>query len=480
MPGDSITAGGVDHKVEPVQQGITNWVLEIRNELNGVDEVEPVQQGSTNWAKEEWVVEIDQLLRDGSTARKRYRYSEKRSIYKVPDLLKNLNNKAYEPQMVSFGPYHYGKEHLMPMEKRKHTMLLDFLQESGEPLESYFNALAPVVQELKDFYDALEPRWHGDTSGFLKLMVLDGCFMLHILDSESRHPFNGLYFLGNLETAGIKRDMLLLENQLPMLVLLKIDQVRNGGEPREKFIQELVLESWGFWSRTPLRMGKCLHVLDLYRKTLIWDEQYVSDTGEFGQTFQFWSAIELTEAGIRLKPSFEIMQERISFNADDGVLTLPRLEVDHATESTFLNLIAFDGLHVGDLRGELTSFIYFLRQLIKSPRDVNVLISNRILVNNGIGSDEAIVQLFDSLSKEAPILNPYTSKMIIVYYRIWYYRNKPQNRLRAYAAYLAHAYHESTNWSPLAYWSILAAILLFILSFLQTWYTLYPYYHPHK
>ncbi|KAF7135569.1 hypothetical protein RHSIM_Rhsim08G0051700 [Rhododendron simsii] len=453
MPGDSTTAGGVD-------------------------EVEPVQQGRTNWAYEEWVVEIrnelDQLLHDGPTALQE-RFSKKRSvIYKVPALLKNLNNKAYEPQMVSFGPYHYGKEHLMPMEKRKHTMLLDFLQESGKPLESYVNALAPAVQDLKDFYDALEPRWHGDTSGFLKLMVLDGCFMLHFLDRESRDKLD---FLGDLETAGIKRDMLLLENQLPMLVLLKIDQVQNGGELSEESIEDLVLGSWGFWSGTPLGMGKCLHVLDMYRKTLIWDERYDSHTASSGQAFQFWSAIELTEAGIRLEPSFEIMQERISFNTDDGVLRLPFLVADHAMESTFLNLIAFDGLHVGDLRGEVTSFIYFMRQLIKSPRDVSVLISSGILKNNGIGSDEAIVQLFDSLSKQAPILNPYTSKMIHVYDGIWNYRCKRKNRLRAY---VVHAYHESTNWSPWAYWSILAAILLFILSFLQTWYTLYPYYHPRK
>ncbi|XP_058179963.1 UPF0481 protein At3g47200-like [Rhododendron vialii] len=397
MPGDSITAGGVD-------------------------EVEPVQKGSTNWANEEWVVdirnELDRLLHDGPTAL-RERFSKKRSmIYKVPAFLKNLNNKAYEPQMVSFGPYHYGKEHLMPMEKRKHTMLLDYLQRSGKPLESYVNALAPVVQDLKDFYNALEPRWHGDTSGFLKLMVLDGCFMLHFIDRESHY--------------GLNRDMLLLENQLPILVLLKIDQVRN----------------------------------------------YVSHTGSSGKAFQFWSAIELTEAGIRLKPSIAVEQGRISFNADDGVLRLPRLEVDHATESIFRNLIAFDSLHVGDLRGELTSFIYFMRQLIKIPRDVSVLIARGIIVNNGVGSDEAIVRLFDSLSKEVPMLNPFTSKMFNdVYEPILDYRRKPQNRLRAY---VVHAYHESTNWSPLAYLSILAAILLFILSFLQTWYTLYPYYHPRK
>ncbi|KAG5534886.1 hypothetical protein RHGRI_022865 [Rhododendron griersonianum] len=218
MPGDSITAGGTVDEVEPVKQGSTNWaneewVLEIRN-----DEVEPVQQGSTNRANEEWVLEIrnelDQLLHDGPTALQE-RLSKKRSmICKVPALLKNLNNKAYEPQMASFGPYHYGKEHLMPMEKRKHTILLDFLTKSGEPLESYVNALAPVVQDLKDSYDALDPYWHVDTSRFLKLMVLDGCFMLHILGGRGELPD---YFLGDLETAGIKRTCSSLKINCPCL-----------------------------------------------------------------------------------------------------------------------------------------------------------------------------------------------------------------------------------------------------------------------
>ncbi|KAG5534888.1 hypothetical protein RHGRI_022867 [Rhododendron griersonianum] len=440
----------------------------------GVDEVEPVQQSSIN---EEWVVEIrnelDQLLRDGPTALQE-RLSKKRSmICKVPALLKNLNNKAYEPQMASFGPYHYGKEHLMPMEKHKLNTLLHLLTKSGKPLESYVDALAPVVQDLKDCYDALPPSWRKDTSGFLKLMVLDGCFMLHILDRWTRD------FLGDLETAGIERDMLLLENQLPMLVLVKIDQVRNGGEPREEFIQKLVLDYWELSSPQPLRMGKCLHLLDSCRMALFGDEKYVSDTDSSDRTtFQFWSAIELTEAGIRLEPAKSVRtQETISFNANDGVLTLPTIVVDHAMESMFLNLIAFDGLCIGDLRGEVTSFIYFMRQLIKTPRDVSVLTSSHILKNNGIGSDEAIFQLFDSLSKEAPILNPPTKMCFDVYKRIQQYRRKPQKRLRAY---VVHAYHESTNWSPWACWSILAAILLFILSFLQTWYTLYPYYHPRK
>ncbi|KAG5534885.1 hypothetical protein RHGRI_022864 [Rhododendron griersonianum] len=451
--------------------------VELLDDGSSSSEVESmlaVQQCTTN---QEWVVQIRneaervELLDDGSISTALDRYSKKRSIFKVPALLKNLNDKAYEPQMVSFGPYHNGKEHLMPMEKCKHNTLLHFLKRSEKPLQSYVDALVPMVQDLKDCYDALHPSWNADTSGFLKLMVLDGCFMLRILGGNFSKNWPGPVF-GDMETAGIKRDMLLLENQLPMLVLVKIDQVQNGGELRQEFIQKHVpLRYFSFWPRS---VAKCLHVLDMYRKTLIWDERYVSETPPtFSvQTHAFWSAIELTEAGIRLEA-----EETISFHKDKGVLRLPRLEVNNATESIFLNLIAFDGLHAWGFQGEVTSFIYFMRQLIQSPRDVRLLISSHIL-ENGIGSDEAIVQLFDSLSKEVPILNPFTSKMFNdVYKPIQDYRRKPQNRLRAY---LVHAYHESTNWSPLAYLSILAAILLFILSFLQTWYTIYPYYRPRK
>ncbi|XP_058180331.1 UPF0481 protein At3g47200-like isoform X1 [Rhododendron vialii] len=452
-------------------------LLDDGSSSSEVESVLDVQQWTTNRANQEWVVQIRneservKLLDDGSISTALDRYSKKRSIFKVPALLKNLNDKAYEPQMVSFGPYHYGKEHLMPMEKRKLNTLLHFLKRSEKPLESYFNALVPVVQDLKDFYDALHPSWNADTCGFLKLMVLDGCFMLRILGGNLSEYWPGPVF-GDMETAGFKRDMLLLENQLPMLVLAKIDQVQNGGELRQEFIQNRVaVRYFGIWPRP---VGKALHVLDMYRKTLIWDVRYVSENPPTfsGQTHAFSSAIELTEAGIRLEAG-----ETISFHKDDGVLRLPRLEVDHATESIFLNLIAFDGLHAWGFQGEVTSFIYFMRQLIQSPRDVRLLISSRIL-ENGIGSDEAIIQLFDSLSKEVPILNPFTSKMFNdVYEPILDYRRKPQNRLRAN---LVQAYHESTNWSPLAYLSILAAILLFILSFLQTWYTIYPYYRPRK
>lgn len=52
----------------------------------------------------------------------------KQSIYRVPALMRDSNSKAYEPRVVSIGPYHYGKEHLEAMEEHKHRALRHFLK----------------------------------------------------------------------------------------------------------------------------------------------------------------------------------------------------------------------------------------------------------------------------------------------------------------------------------------------------------------
>ncbi|KAL9411145.1 hypothetical protein AB3S75_044854 [Citrus x aurantiifolia] len=45
--------------------------------------------------------------------------SDKFNIFKVPDVLRKLNEKAYEPEMLAIGPYHRGKEQLLAFEEHK-------------------------------------------------------------------------------------------------------------------------------------------------------------------------------------------------------------------------------------------------------------------------------------------------------------------------------------------------------------------------
>lgn len=154
---------------------------------------------------------------------------KKRSIYRVPTCVTDLNKKAYKPQAVSFGPYHHGEEHLQTMEDHKRRALLHFFKRSDKPIKLLVESLAEVVQDLKDSYDLLDPAWQKDTSAFLQLMIVDGCFMLEILrtathtmdDYDPNDPIfsdhGRLYIMPY-----VRRDMLMLENQLPMLVLDKL------------------------------------------------------------------------------------------------------------------------------------------------------------------------------------------------------------------------------------------------------------------
>ncbi|PSR86635.1 UPF0481 protein [Actinidia chinensis var. chinensis] len=433
---------------------------------------------------EEWVIELKRLEDYSSTMVDRQ--VKKRSIYKVPPHVTNLNKNAYRPQVVSFGPYHHGEKHLMPMEEHKHRALFHFLKRTNMALQIIVDNLTKVVQDLKDSYDLLGDVWQLDTRRFLKLMVLDGCFMLEVLYYYTGTPLanpvnyapNDLIFSahGRLHVMPyIRRDMLLLENQLPMLVLTELVGAMDRENTQSWGAEEVVKTLIGRFTNTicPV-IGECLHVLGTFRNGVLWSSPKEKREGPialYDERQITLSAMELQDAGISFKIRKFGFPDEISFK--DKVLCLPVLVVDDTTESMFLNLIAFERLHVGTGNG-VTSYIFFMGAIINNVRDVRLLKSNGI-IETAIGSEEVIVELFKSLSKGTK-LEP-GSNPDVAHTEIREYRRKPWNQFRAN---FIHAYHTSTQWNPWAYWSIIFAILLFTLTLVQTAYTISPYYRPNK
>ncbi|GLT30233.1 hypothetical protein SLA2020_050460 [Shorea laevis] len=309
--------------------------------------------------KSSWVTQVNQKLANMEDAVNEREKWKKSSIYKVPSCLTDLNKKAYLPQVVSFGPYHHGQHHLIQMEEHKQRALLHFLKRSDKPLDLYLNSLAEVAQDLKDSYNPL-PTQLQDANKFLQLMIVDGYFMLEILrfaahnlddyaDNDPIFSYHGKLYI----MPSIKRDMLKLENQLPMLLLEKLVTIDLNKTKDDELLYKLILK---FCSPIPATsissMGKCLHVLDVYKKSLLYQVKP-------GRTHQrklrashhkdsddiIRSATEINEAGIRFKESKTASLKDIRFKG--GVLQLPTIIVDDATESMFLNLIAFERFHVG-------------------------------------------------------------------------------------------------------------------------------------
>ncbi|KAK8914230.1 UPF0481 protein [Platanthera zijinensis] len=356
--------------------------------------------GLVDWAAAAWP---ENQANDGDST-KELELWRKHSIYRVPACIKELNPKAYRPQVVSFGPYHHGADELSAMEEHKHRALRHLLRRANKPLEELADGMEELVNPLQSSY-------------FLRLMVVDGCFLLEILrlnvgrmaDYAVDDPIFSNH--GMLHTLPyIKRDMLIVENQLPLLVLEKLVALETG----------------------------------IIR-----------------------SAVELYEAGIRFKTSRTNSLHDIRFH--HGILSLPAVVVDDATQYAYLNLMAFERLHVG-AGSQITSFVFFMDNIIDSSKDVALLHSKGI-IQNALGSDKAVAKLFNSLSKDVT-LDP-DSSLDAVQRRVNGYCQKSWNKWRAN---LIHTYFRS----PWAFLSLAAAIFLLALSVAQTIYTVMPYYQNEE
>uniref|UniRef100_A0A1D1XSY3 UPF0481 protein At3g47200 n=1 Tax=Anthurium amnicola TaxID=1678845 RepID=A0A1D1XSY3_9ARAE len=437
-----------------------------------------------------WIVQIQNMVDAANTEGEKETW-KKQSIYRVPACVKNLNPHAYTPQLVSFGPYHHGGEHLTPMEEHKQRSLVHFIKRSEKQLRSFVEEMEKVEQQLMDAYDRLDYEWRlrlKEGGQFLQLMIMDGCFMLEIMrftldsttaaapaaaggttnaeskykDYGSNDPIFSSHGVLNV-VPYIQRDMLMLENQLPLLVLDKLVAVESGklNSTNDEAINRMVLR---FFAQPHVVAPLGLHPLDVYRRSKLHGpsmskgsphKKQKKDGKKEGEVDIIRSAMELNEAGVRFKRSRSGSLRDIHFKG--GVLSLPVVVVDDLTEYMLLNLMAFERLHVG-AGNDVTSYVFFMDNLIDSAKDVSLLNSKGI-IHNAVGSDKAVAKLFNTLSKD--VSPDPESSLEDVHHRVSSYCQKSLNMWRAN---LVHTYFRN----PWAFLSLAAAVFLLVLTVAQT------------
>ncbi|XP_023004239.1 UPF0481 protein At3g47200-like isoform X2 [Cucurbita maxima] len=386
--------------------------------------------------------------------------SELLSIYKIPFFMTQTHPKAYEPQVVSLGPYNHGKQHLSPMELEKLKLFHSFKTRCLLDVESIVRGVSTILDELMESYDRLEEEWTQDPGKFLQLMIVDGCFMLGFLISCPNSLIN--------VSPDIKQDMLLLENQLPMLLLEKLYSIagRNVQLPQDP--KKLVCK----WLSIPQNevMKDCLHILEMYKESLLYPpidrRDWSAELDHSDPECQVIPpATKLHEAGIKFKRSKTESLRDVWFDTKRGVLWLPQLMVDDDTESTMLNVMAFEKLHMKAGR-KVTSFVILMSNLIDDERDVAVLAGEKILAN-AVGNDKEAAGLFSRLGSGAAM--GLDSHMAGVHKMVNAHCNQPWNER---CATLKHDYFQS----PWTIISLCAAIFGFIILILQAIYQFLDYY----
>ncbi|XP_019186612.1 PREDICTED: UPF0481 protein At3g47200-like [Ipomoea nil] len=146
-------------------------------------------------------------------------------IFKVHEKLRKTNPEAYTPSTISIGPYHHGKSELRKMERSKELYTQSFLERrAGLRVEDCWKKLKDLQGRAERYYGDLDDIKFVDNDDFLKMLLLDGCFIVEFVIRQSRLVMRHKrivdpIFKIQVMRSNIFRDMLLLENQLPFFVL---------------------------------------------------------------------------------------------------------------------------------------------------------------------------------------------------------------------------------------------------------------------
>ncbi|KAG2398539.1 UPF0481 protein [Vigna angularis] len=142
-------------------------------------------------------------------------------IYRVPYNMRKVEPKAYRPNNISIGPCHHGAPHLRNMEALKKRFYISLFNNDANAakLDQAFEFLEEQETNVRRCYNE-DIKLSSDE--FLQMMLVDGSFIVQLLRDLSANEFGKVRSLSPWMLPIIRREMIMLENQLPMFVLSKL------------------------------------------------------------------------------------------------------------------------------------------------------------------------------------------------------------------------------------------------------------------
>ncbi|XP_021802034.1 UPF0481 protein At3g47200-like [Prunus avium] len=167
------------------------------------------------------------------------RSSDEGCIYRVPLRLRGKNN-SYTPEVVSIGPIHHDNKELEAMEEYKQRYLQYFLHRNNKvSLEYYVEKIKAQEDKLRGCYGNAQHFKSSDK--FVSIILVDAAFVIELLLRyyfEELRDDNDWIFKKPWMLTNIVPDMLLLENQLPFVILeVLFDTLRVESAERPSMIK---------------------------------------------------------------------------------------------------------------------------------------------------------------------------------------------------------------------------------------------------
>ncbi|KAK1277776.1 hypothetical protein QJS04_geneDACA022166 [Acorus gramineus] len=206
----------------------------------------------------------------------------------------------------------------------------------------------------------------------------------------------------------------------------------------------------------------CGHLLPLFSRVATSSTSRTSAAPEWIPT-----TTELKKAGVR----FKVKKNAMSFldvTFHDGLMEIPTLALYEGSESKLRNLIAFEQCYPNTIC-HVTFYLLFMDFLVNSPHDILILQQKEIILN-WLSSEEEATHLFKQINREVT-WNLRKNYLSDVYDGVTRFCMLRRNKWRAL---LMHNYFSKT----ISF--MLAMTIMAIMTFLQTYFTMYTYYHPRS
>ncbi|XP_037428741.1 uncharacterized protein LOC119294626 isoform X2 [Triticum dicoccoides] len=312
-----------------------------------------------------------------------------------------------KPMVVAIGPYHRNLEHLQEMDQLKDCAVYHFILDSRHSLRDIYQAVFTVAGTARNLYSEEGPKM--DDSAFVNMLVRDACFLLqYIRVHTTPHEMDASFACCLIaQQACINIDIMLLENQLPWLVVKTLMSFMPVA------VEEFCARMCGYFQiRKDLKCKPFVmddsygppHLLAILRSCAIGRIHGGLPLPPVGleSMSTIPSAVELEEIGIKLKASktAKFMDMGVMKKTLCSKLYLPPLSLDKTRACWLANMVAFEvctsSFRIEDENIAVSSYLCVLAMLMSREEDVQELRKKRLL--QGELSNRETLEFFKSLT----------------------------------------------------------------------------------
>ncbi|XP_022131636.1 UPF0481 protein At3g47200-like [Momordica charantia] len=393
-------------------------------------------------------------------------------IGNVPAALFEMKPEAYIPQFIFIGHPDPTVEHFVSGNNdkiMKGCFVGKFSSVAKVELNEIIGRVIGWEQTARDCYLFIGRR-KLDTVQFVKFLVMDGCFVVMYMLVSVFPEFQDIdtsSFFWRFNDA-VFRDLLLFQNQLPFFLLRSLydlcvsnNQTILGNTSFIQLTHQFFIDREGIGylgkdfrvEEDKLEVKHLIHFLSCYMNFPHQDDSSKSLDGT-PLMVSVWppTATELYDYGISFEKKSHYSQKM--FDERTGILRVPHIIINETFESTMRNIIAYE--YTIRKSPGVSNFLMFMRFLLNSDNDVNLLIKEGI-IHNHLESAKEVTKLFQDLCKNV------VAERNLYNYECQKMRKYCKHRRHRWMASLKHDYF-NTPWALI---SFIAAVVLLLLTLMR-------------